>query len=166
MKTTQALLITALLAACCSAMAANSAPNTYPKERITSAAGACHEVRPGDARLAWDALGIRNNGGDLAQVVCSPEIDVSTNGTQVFGAVLTNLQANNRIITCIAKISGGGTGAKSVTRSVMVGPNTSVRIQWTAEDMGRRVLVGGQAGFMCALPTQTWLSWVWTLPGN
>jgi hypothetical protein len=164
MTMSKMLLIAALLAAAIPAAAVNHEPNTLPKEHMTGAPGACHEKTVGDTRLQWNALSVRNIGTTPAKVVCSAEMDSSPDGTAMFGAVLSNQQANNRTLTCTAEISSGGNGVVKVARSVVVGPNTAERIFWNGEDMGTPLLLGGQTGMTCTLLPGTSLSWVWTVP--
>jgi hypothetical protein len=152
-----------LLAVAFAASAGDTASNTLPNEHVTSAPGACHTATNNDTRLTWSTLGVNNTSSVNTNVLCSPAIDVSQQGTNAFGAVITNRTASTVVIACAATISSGGNGPRTIARSVMVGPNTSARIAWVAADMGyNKVLVGGQAGLLCTLKPKTALSWVWT----
>jgi hypothetical protein len=157
------LLTAALLCSLAfTATAGSGAPNTLPKEQITSAAGACHEVVPGDTRLKWMPLQV-SAPTTAANVVCSPQVDISNSGTTSFGAVLLNTTTRAQTLTCFAQISSGGNGPVTIQRSVIVDARYASRITWSAADMGAgRVLIGGQVGFWCTLKAGTSLSWVFT----
>lgn len=136
-------------------------PAVLTKEHVTGAAGACHEIRPGDVRLQWTAFIARNISTTNVDVACSPATDVSQNGTKEFGAVLSNSRAVNVAVTCTATMNTGGSGPRSVTRSVLIDPRGHQRIRWDTYDISMDTF-GGQTGFVCTLPPGVAVQWVWT----
>jgi hypothetical protein len=141
------------------------AGSTYPNEDIEGYAGACQPASDLDStRLLRDPLWIRNHTlTGKANVICSPAVDTSQQGTTAFGAVLNNTQGITRTVTCVAKISQVSGGTVKIPRSVIVDPRGHARIGWYAQDLDfKKVLIGGQAGFTCTLPPGMALQWVWT----
>lgn len=141
------------------------AGNTLPKERTTdTAAHACREATAADgAQLKWTVFAAANVGRLPANVVCGAPIDIGRPGTVAFGAWLNNQSGKTWTVTCAGSINTGGDGPVNVTRSVMLSPGEQARIQWTAADIGRATLDGGQAGMVCTLPPGLRLKWVYTV---
>ena len=147
----------------CLLLCANAFAVEPPKSDTTGAAGKCRPVRLSeDVKLRWTTLYVHNNGPGTVDMICTPTIDTSPAGTVAFGAVLHNTTGLTVTVVCTATINTAGQGPRLITRHLMVSPGKHHRFGWYASELNTRTLVGGQGGFLCALPPGFSLQGVWT----
>lgn len=133
---------------------------TKPKEDIQGFVGACGHNAALDTSNPFMGRNLTN----APQTVgCTPRTDPGQDGAHTAGLVISNLQANNRPVTCRAYFNSGGGGIISHTKSMLVGPNKSQRIYWTAAEMGLGKSFNGQVSFSCVLLPGMAAQWIYTL---
>lgn len=147
--------------------AANNVPPNVPKNiRYTAAPGACQPFTAADApKLAFrhNALALINiHPWDNARAACAPNVDVSDNGDNVVGLYIGNNDGGTMTqqVTCTATYNTAGQGAKQITKTVTVYPNTIQPISWATADF---IAFGGPVSFICNLKPRTSVMRVFTL---
>jgi len=146
---------------------ADTVPPNVPKNiDVTAAPGACVPLTIIDQpRLALrqNALALVNiSFTENARASCAPTVRVSGNGTEEVGLWVGNNDGGQQIrtVTCVLWYNTAGLGPRSMTKSVMVDPNSITRMGFHTDEFVR---FGGPVSITCNLPPRTSVMRVYTI---
>lgn len=159
-----ALAIAASLVSFAAYAGDNIPPGVDSNLRVQAAAGACMPLTAVDAsRLAlrYNALALVNTSTGNALAACSPNVDVSGNGTYEAGLYVSNNDGGTSPVnvTCTITYNTAGQGAKQSNKTVTANPGTINKVSWTTADF---IAFGGPVTFICNLPPKAGVMRVYT----